>query len=299
MFEPRSLRRARYVSIHQHLEARPAREACIVYCLMRFPAWLYMLHYIASLVRTDVHPLLSCPGARCTATSLNDYHSSDRFAMQHISCPSLVFRTDTWVYILGAFTRCSKRALAANPLIERGRDRCVVQEAIEIHPDLLYFWVTRRGESGRVASSSSLVLHIDNELKYEPFANDFGPLHLGSTYRFCRKLSFLLKVCDMPLLRAPNVSGPLFMVVCSFCAQIRCSLQASNRQLCRKVPGNQSQSSSSQAATHIERVTQLFCWVHGSSYLKTIQGNKHTVPSKEQSLSHPSVMPPVGTVSLV
>ena len=69
-----------------------------------------------------------------------------------------------------------------------------VQDAIEIHPNHLYFWVTRRGESGRVASAWGLLLHIDNELKYEPFANDFGLLHLGCTYRFCKKLSFLLKV---------------------------------------------------------------------------------------------------------
>ena len=69
-----------------------------------------------------------------------------------------------------------------------------VQDAIELHPNHLYFWVPRRGDSGHVASASGLLLHIDNELKYEPFANDFGPLHLGCTYRFCKKLSFLLKV---------------------------------------------------------------------------------------------------------
>ena len=29
---------------------------------------------------------------------------------------------------------------------------------------------------------------------YEPFCADFGPLNLGNTFRFCQKLSSLLKV---------------------------------------------------------------------------------------------------------
>ena len=91
-----------------------------------------------------------------------------------------------------------------------------MQEAIEIQPNHLYFWVTRRGESGRVASSSGLVLHIDNELKYEPFANDFGPLHLGCTYRFCRKLSFLLKVCFGAVVCDPGLRA-LWSCVCALC----------------------------------------------------------------------------------
>lgn len=35
---------------------------------------------------------------------------------------------------------------------------------------------------------------IDTELVYEPFCADFGPLNLGNTFRFCQKLSALLKV---------------------------------------------------------------------------------------------------------
>ena len=34
----------------------------------------------------------------------------------------------------------------------------------------------------------------DNELRYEPFHRDFGPLNMAMLYRYCTRLSMLLKV---------------------------------------------------------------------------------------------------------
>lgn len=69
-----------------------------------------------------------------------------------------------------------------------------MQEAIEVLKGQLYFWVARSSDAVRAAASVGLVLQIDSELTYEPFASDFGPLHLGCTYRFCNKLNSLLRV---------------------------------------------------------------------------------------------------------
>lgn len=73
-------------------------------------------------------------------------------------------------------------------------DNVCMQEAIEVLKGQLYFWVARSSDAVRAAASVGLVLQIDSELTYEPFASDFGPLHLGCTYRFCNKLKCLLRV---------------------------------------------------------------------------------------------------------
>lgn len=56
---------------------------------------------------------------------------------------------------------------------------------LEIIPDRLY-WV-----STNVAPKNSASHHffsIDNELVYEPFFADFGPLNLSCTFRYCKVL---------------------------------------------------------------------------------------------------------------
>eukprot|EP00762_Andalucia_godoyi_P003674 ANDGO_00683.mRNA.1 putative tyrosine-protein phosphatase cdc-14 len=85
--------------------------------------------------------------------------------------------------------------------------------AIEIIPNLLYFVCLRTVPKGTVAtsivhttpnaSSASQFRSIvsgnrvffsvdeDEDMQYEPFFADFGPLHLGKTVRFCRRLDAL------------------------------------------------------------------------------------------------------------
>lgn len=70
----------------------------------------------------------------------------------------------------------------------------LVQDALEIIPNKLYFLVTGPFVNLSALHSTSLLLNIDSELVYEPFFADFGPLNLGCTYRFCQKINTLLKV---------------------------------------------------------------------------------------------------------
>jgi cell division cycle 14 len=58
-------------------------------------------------------------------------------------------------------------------------------DAVEIIPDRLY-WVALHTVPKNTAKSQ--YFSIDNELVYEPFFADFGPLNLGMTYRYCRLL---------------------------------------------------------------------------------------------------------------
>ncbi|GMH39216.1 hypothetical protein BSKO_07114 [Bryopsis sp. KO-2023] len=66
----------------------------------------------------------------------------------------------------------------------------------EIIPDQLYFVYLRRLEQARTSriAAANICFSIDNELIYEPFCADFGPLNLGQTYRFCHKLRQLLQI---------------------------------------------------------------------------------------------------------
>lgn len=40
---------------------------------------------------------------------------------------------------------------------------------------------------------NSFFFNIDNDLKYLPFNNDFGPLNLAMVHRYCRELARLMK----------------------------------------------------------------------------------------------------------
>lgn len=62
-------------------------------------------------------------------------------------------------------------------------------KAIEILPDKL-FWISDR--SPPKSQSSAYFFCIDNDLVYEPFFEDFGPLNLAQTHRFCNELNKLI-----------------------------------------------------------------------------------------------------------
>uniref|UniRef100_A0A0D6R8Z1 protein-tyrosine-phosphatase n=1 Tax=Araucaria cunninghamii TaxID=56994 RepID=A0A0D6R8Z1_ARACU len=61
----------------------------------------------------------------------------------------------------------------------------------------LYFCVVQRGENKDARASRlprpAICFSVDDELVYEPFYADFGPLNLACTYHFCIKLQQLLK----------------------------------------------------------------------------------------------------------
>eukprot|EP00742_Colponemidia_sp_Colp-10_P000985 GILJ01001067.1.p1 GENE.GILJ01001067.1~~GILJ01001067.1.p1 ORF type:complete len:559 (-),score=93.03 GILJ01001067.1:393-2069(-) len=63
-------------------------------------------------------------------------------------------------------------------------------DAVEIIPDKLY-WVSLRTPPR--TTSTQYFFSIDNELVYEPFFADFGPLNLGHTYRYSQFLEAKLK----------------------------------------------------------------------------------------------------------
>ena len=73
-----------------------------------------------------------------------------------------------------------------------------VGDAVEVVPDLFYFIVTNRVD--RVQRSAAIRDHmaftVDDSLKYEPFASDFGPLNLGQIYRFCKQVRYLLRLAE-------------------------------------------------------------------------------------------------------
>ena len=62
-------------------------------------------------------------------------------------------------------------------------------KATEIIPDKLY-WISDKNPPKN--QSNSFFFNIDNDLVYEPFFADFGPLDLGKTYRFITELEKLL-----------------------------------------------------------------------------------------------------------
>eukprot|EP00747_Dinoflagellata_sp_TGD_P170200 gnl/TRDRNA2_/TRDRNA2_201147_c0_seq1.p1 gnl/TRDRNA2_/TRDRNA2_201147_c0~~gnl/TRDRNA2_/TRDRNA2_201147_c0_seq1.p1 ORF type:complete len:442 (+),score=58.58 gnl/TRDRNA2_/TRDRNA2_201147_c0_seq1:148-1473(+) len=62
--------------------------------------------------------------------------------------------------------------------------------AVEIIPNRLY-WVALHTMPKN--TSSSHYISIDNELVYEPFCADFGPLNLALTYRYCRGMNAVLR----------------------------------------------------------------------------------------------------------
>ncbi|OMJ87404.1 hypothetical protein SteCoe_10912 [Stentor coeruleus] len=62
--------------------------------------------------------------------------------------------------------------------------------AIEIIPNKLY-WISDKSPPRN--QKNSFYFCIDEELVYQPFCNDFGPLNLGMVYKFCVELEKLVK----------------------------------------------------------------------------------------------------------
>ncbi|GLC37545.1 hypothetical protein PLESTM_000600700 [Pleodorina starrii] len=82
--------------------------------------------------------------------------------------------------------------------------------AIEIIPGLYYFLTVKRADSLRYSpiAQSNICYCIDDELLYEPFFADFGPLNLGRTYRFCQKTKQLLQEAERTGKRVYLYTGP-------------------------------------------------------------------------------------------
>mmetsp|Transcript_35726 Transcript_35726/g.112807 ORF Transcript_35726/g.112807 Transcript_35726/m.112807 type:complete len:186 (-) Transcript_35726:17-574(-) len=70
--------------------------------------------------------------------------------------------------------------------------------SIEILPGRFYFGSVRRPELLRhsAIATANICFSIDNELCYEPFFADFGPLNLGLSYRFCTRLEQYLQEAE-------------------------------------------------------------------------------------------------------
>jgi cell division cycle 14 len=62
--------------------------------------------------------------------------------------------------------------------------------AVEIIPNKLY-WISDKTPPKN--QPNSYYFCVDNELVYQPFCSDFGPLNLAMTYKFCVELERLLK----------------------------------------------------------------------------------------------------------
>ena len=62
-------------------------------------------------------------------------------------------------------------------------------KAIEIIPQRLY-WISDK--SPPKSSTHAFYFCIDNDLVYEPYYADFGPLDLGKVHLFCKELEKLI-----------------------------------------------------------------------------------------------------------
>ena len=62
--------------------------------------------------------------------------------------------------------------------------------AVEIIPNKLY-WISDKNPPRN--QPSSYYFCVDNELVYQPFCSDFGPLNIGMIYKFCIELEKLVK----------------------------------------------------------------------------------------------------------
>lgn len=83
-------------------------------------------------------------------------------------------------------------------------------DPVEIIPGKLYFSVAQQVSSGAPSSvpKGSLCYWLDQDLVYEPFCADFGPCNLGHTWRFCERLTHLLKECVARKLPLYLLVGP-------------------------------------------------------------------------------------------
>mmetsp|Transcript_4965 Transcript_4965/g.10684 ORF Transcript_4965/g.10684 Transcript_4965/m.10684 type:complete len:710 (+) Transcript_4965:238-2367(+) len=83
-------------------------------------------------------------------------------------------------------------------------------QAAEIIQGRFYFACVKRPDSLRTShiAATNICYCIDDELLYEPFFADFGPLNLGKTYRFCRKTQELLQEAERSKKRLYYYCGP-------------------------------------------------------------------------------------------
>ena len=65
-----------------------------------------------------------------------------------------------------------------------------INNSIEIIPNKLY-WISDKIPPRN--QENSYYFSIDNELIYQSFCSDFGPLNIGMTYKFCIELEKLIK----------------------------------------------------------------------------------------------------------
>jgi len=68
-----------------------------------------------------------------------------------------------------------------------------LHNAVEILRDRLFFSCVRDLTGLRSLPQGSTAFCVDNELIYEPFFADFGPLNMGQAYRFCEKCDALVR----------------------------------------------------------------------------------------------------------
>lgn len=82
--------------------------------------------------------------------------------------------------------------------------------AQEIIAGKLYFVALRRPDNVRSSSiaAANMCYSIDEELLYEPFFADFGPLNLGRAYRYCKKTQALLQDAERSKKRLFYYCGP-------------------------------------------------------------------------------------------
>lgn len=73
--------------------------------------------------------------------------------------------------------------------MERTADIMFMSEYIK---NVLYFATVKHGKELKNTAEAHYFC-IDNELIYENYYNDFGPLNLGCVYRYCRILNEKLK----------------------------------------------------------------------------------------------------------
>ncbi|KAG2484766.1 hypothetical protein HYH03_016420 [Edaphochlamys debaryana] len=83
-------------------------------------------------------------------------------------------------------------------------------QGVEIIGGLYYFVAVKRPDAPRYSAiaQSNITYCIDDELLYEPFFADFGPLNLGRAYRFCMKTKQLLQEAEKHGKRLYLYAGP-------------------------------------------------------------------------------------------
>mmetsp|Transcript_95617 Transcript_95617/g.270570 ORF Transcript_95617/g.270570 Transcript_95617/m.270570 type:complete len:475 (+) Transcript_95617:107-1531(+) len=100
-----------------------------------------------------------------------------------------------------------------------------VARQVEVIPSRLY-WVSV--EHVPKNTNKSYFFSVDDDMKYEPYNNDFGPLDLSKVYRYCQKLETIL---NDPCLegkqivhccsRDPRKRANAACLICLYCVAVR------------------------------------------------------------------------------